>query len=86
LPSLFGNSLLKDEIDSWKNFARALETEDLEIFLKIIEEASQYEDAMENSVEGNDTEAFLLSILLSQQKKIEELKQFVEAGKKQKKI
>jgi len=84
LPDLFGDSKLKNEIDSWQSFAEALRIEDREVFLKIVEEASQYEDGIENSLEGHNTEAFLLSILLFQQKKIEELKEFVEARKKKK--
>ena len=40
-------------------------------------------DGIENSVEGHDTEAFLISILLAQQKKIKELKEFIAARRKE---
>ena len=86
MPDLFGNSRLKDVIDSWQSFARALPDPDREIFLRIIEDASQYEDGIENSVAGHDTEAFLISILLAQQKKIQELKEFITARKEAEKI
>ena len=81
MPDLFGYSKWKDVLDSWQSFTKKLPTEDREVFLRIIEEASQYEDGIENSVKGHDTEAFLLSILLAQQKKIQELREFIETGK-----
>ncbi|MFI5420204.1 MAG: hypothetical protein ACHQ1H_04495 [Nitrososphaerales archaeon] len=86
MPDLFGNSKWKDVLDSWQSFADALPTTDREIFLRIIEEASQYEDGIENSIEGHDTEAFLLSILLAQQKKIQELREFIQTRKEAKEI
>jgi hypothetical protein len=84
LPDLFGISRWKEEIEAWQSYAKALPAEDREIFRKIVEGASQYEDGLENSVKGRDTEAFLLSILLSQQKKIQELKEFIAARKSKK--
>ncbi len=64
---------LVDEVDSWKLFAKALRLEDRKLFQEMIEKIWSYTDAVENSGEEKVTEAFLLSLLISQQKIIDKL-------------
>lgn len=84
MPDLFGNSKLRDELDAWQGFIAALSPDDRAALEKAIgNAATQYGDLfVETAPRGHETEALLLSILISQQKKIEELKQ--SAWQKQK--
>ncbi len=82
MPDLFGHSKRKDLLNSWQSFAEALPAADRQIFSRIVEEASQYEVEIESSIEGHDAEVFLLSILLAQQKKIQELMGFIQTRRK----
>jgi len=74
MPDLFGNSKLGDELDAWQKSISLLSPDDREAFDKAIRNAKQYGDFVEYAPEGHETEGLLISILLSQQKKIEELK------------
>ncbi len=77
---------LKKEIDSWRPFMEALRFEDRELFREITNRvAASYADAVEKAERGYDTEAVLMSILLSQQKTINWLAQLVEGLKKERK-
>ena len=74
MPDLFGNSKLRDELEAWRKSIDALRSDDKEAFEKAISRAMEYSDFVENAPKGHETEALLVGILLSQQKKIEELK------------
>jgi hypothetical protein len=75
MPDLFGNSRLKDELKAWEKSIGSLSPEDREAFDKAIQNAMPYLDFVENAAPGHETETLLLSVLLAQQKRIEELKQ-----------
>jgi len=75
MPDLFGNSRLRDELDAWQKSIGSLSSEDKEALDRAIQNAMQYSDFVENAPPGHETEALLLGVLLSQQKRIEELKQ-----------
>jgi hypothetical protein len=64
---------LVEEIQSWKSFAKALRREDRQLFHAMVEKIWNHAEAVENSREGDVTEAFLLSLLISQQKIIDQL-------------
>jgi len=74
MPDLFGRSKLKEELDAWQRFSCSLPPDEKAAFESAVQNAMQYGEFLENAPRGHETEAFLLSILLSQQKKIEELK------------
>ena len=62
---------LVDEAESWRSFAEALRSEDRQLLRQMLEKIWAYKDAVENCKEGYETEAFLLSLLISQQKTID---------------
>ncbi|HXQ92172.1 MAG TPA: hypothetical protein VN739_04140 [Nitrososphaerales archaeon] len=62
---------LADEIESWRSFAEALRSEDRQLLRRMLEKIWTCSDAVENCKEGYETEAFLLSLLISQQKTID---------------
>ena len=66
---------LVEEVDSWNAFAKALRLEDRKLFQEMVEKSWSYADAVESSREENVTEAFLLSLLISQQKTIDKLEE-----------
>lgn len=62
----------KKEIDSWRPYVDALREEDRLVFRGVINSVlSSYAEAIEHSERGYDTEALLMSIVLSQQKTID---------------
>ncbi len=65
------SSRLKREVDSWRSYAGALRQEDREVFRDMMNDvAKAYGEAIEVAERGYDTEAVMMSILLSQQKMI----------------
>ena len=74
MPDLFGRSKFKEELDAWQKYSDSLPADDRAAFERAIQNAVQFGEFVEGAPRGHETEAFLLSILLSQQKKIEELK------------
>jgi hypothetical protein len=74
MPDLFGNSKLRDELNAWQKSIDSLSPDDRKAFEKAMQNAMEYGEFVEIAPEGHETEALLFSILLSQQKKIEELK------------
>ncbi|HXQ92043.1 MAG TPA: hypothetical protein VN739_03490 [Nitrososphaerales archaeon] len=82
MPDLFGRSKLKEELEAWQKFSSSLPPSERAAFESAVENAMQYGDFFEDAPRGHETEAFLLSILLSQQKKIEELKRTFANQKK----
>jgi hypothetical protein len=76
MPDLFGNSRLRKELDAWQKAVGSLSPDDRTALETAMQNAMQYaEFFIENSPGGHETEALLVSILLSQQKRIQELKQ-----------
>lgn len=62
---------LKREVDSWRPYAEALRKEDRDVFREMMNDvAKAYGEAIELAERGYDTEAVMMSILLSQQKMI----------------
>ena len=83
MPDLFANSKLRDELSAWQDFIAALSPDDRETFGRVIGSATtRYGDFVETAPRGREIEALLLSILLSQQKKIEELKQALGSSRR----
>ncbi len=82
MPDLFGRSKLKEELDAWQKYSDSLLPDDRAALERTIQNAMQYGEFVEDAPRGHETEAFLLSILLSQQKKIEELKRAFANQKK----
>jgi hypothetical protein len=74
---------LVEEVNSWKSFEKALRLQDRNLFHEMVEKSWSFSEAVENSREGYVTEAFLLSLLISQQKLIDQLlekkKQYYDA-------
>ena len=64
---------LAEEVGSWKSFEKALRLPDRELFHAMVEKSWSFSEAVENSKEGYVTEAFLLTLLISQQKIIDQL-------------
>lgn len=62
---------LKEEIDSWSLFVESLRLEDRETFKRMVEKIWTFSDSVEICKDEYTTEAFLLSILVSQQKTID---------------
>jgi hypothetical protein len=74
---------LKEEIDSWRPYAVALRHEDREIFRDMMNAVStSYSAAIAQAERGYDTEALMISILLSQQKTIKWLSNLLEKLRK----
>jgi len=75
------NKLL-DEVESWRSFAQALRIEDRRLLNSMLEKIWEFESAVESCKEGYETEAFLLGLLILQQKTIDYLEGLVAAAKK----
>lgn len=78
MPDLFGNSKLRDELNGWRRSIETLSAEDKSAFERAIEDSSEFVDLfIESAPKGHETEALLISIALSQQKRIRELNRAV---------
>ena len=64
---------LDDEIDMWKMFHETLRKESAELFGQMFDEVKEYGKAIESH--PKPTEAFLLALMLKNQKRIEKLKE-----------
>ena len=69
---------LEHEIESWKDFKRALRPEDQEIFNKLMNFARIHSDAGSMSARPMLSELLFISFALEQQKKIEMLEKKVK--------
>jgi hypothetical protein len=65
---------LENEIESWKDFKRALRPEDKEIFHRLMNYARIHADAGSNSARPILSEVFFMSFAIEQEKKIDFLK------------
>lgn len=80
------SSRLKCEVDSWRSYAEALRQEDREVFRDMMNVvASSYSEAVGLADRGYDTEAVMMSILLSQQKTINWLSNLARRLREEKK-
>jgi hypothetical protein len=72
-------SKLREEIDSWLSFVESLKPEDKQLFNDMVHEAQNYLDFVEYCEgDNNTTEAFLLGLLVSNQKTINSLSKRIE--------
>ena len=66
-----GQSLLDEEIESWKGFPWALRKEDLELWNAMIKEVrDDFGEAVEKSGRTFTTDPFFMALLLAQQRMI----------------
>jgi len=70
---------LEDEIYRWKGFEKALRTEDREAFGALMDACRSYASAGSNATQPVLFEPMVISILLSQQKKIMRLEKALGA-------
>ena len=80
-----GNQKLREEVESWRSFAQALRIEDRQLLNQMFEKIWAFDGAVENCKEGYETEAFLLGLLILQQKTIDRLEEMVEKVRRSKK-
>ena len=75
---------LEDEIHRWSGFAKALRTEDKEAFDALMNACRSYASAGSNATQPILFEPMVISILLSQQRKITRLEKALDAIKQPK--
>ena len=73
---------LEDEIRRWKGFEKALRTEDREAFEELMDACRNYASAGSNATQPILFEPMIISILLSQQKKITRLEKKLDAAER----
>jgi len=73
---------LEDEIRRWKGFEKALRTEDREAFEELMDACRSYASAGSNATQPILFEPMIISILLSQQKKIMRLEKKLDAAQR----
>lgn len=74
---------LEHEIESWKDFKRALRPEDKEIFNRLMNYARIHADAGSNSARPLLSEVLFMSFAIEQEKKIDRLKDVTANLKKE---
>ena len=74
---------LEDEICRWNGFAKALRSEDKEVFDELMDSCRSFASAGSNATQPILFEPMIISILLSQQKKIHRLEKTLDAIKQQ---
>jgi len=75
---------LEDEIRRWNGFAKALRIEDREAFDALMDACRIYASAGSNATQPILFESMMISVLLSQQKKIVRLEKMLDAIKQSK--
>lgn len=73
---------LEDEILSWQEFAKALDTQDREAFERLIDASGNYCMAVSNAIGPVVFEAMAMSILLFKQKKLDKVEKKLAALRK----
>jgi hypothetical protein len=73
---------LDDEIRRWDGFAKALRLEDREAFVALTDACRGYSSAGSNAVQSILFEPMVMSILLSQQVRLQKLQKELDAIKK----
>ncbi len=74
---------LEDEISRWASFEKALRLEDKEAFVALMDACRSFASAGSNATKPILFEPMVMSILLSQQKKISRLEKALDAIKRQ---
>jgi hypothetical protein len=74
---------LEDEICRWNGFAKALRSEDKEAFDELMDSCRSFASAGSNATQPILFEPMIISILVSQQKKIHRLEKTIDAIKQQ---
>jgi hypothetical protein len=75
--------VLEDEIRRWKDFAKALRTEDREAFEALMDACRLFASAGSNATQPILFEPMIMSILLFQQKKLHRLEKTLDGIKRQ---
>ncbi|MHB8566221.1 MAG: hypothetical protein ACYC7D_03600 [Nitrososphaerales archaeon] len=72
---------LKEELESWRPFWSSLRKDDREVFQRALVSIWDYAEAIESSSQEDmsSTEAFLLSVILSQQKMLDRINERAES-------
>jgi hypothetical protein len=73
---------LEDEISRWQGFSKALRKEDREAFEALMDACRLFASAGSNATQPLLFEPMVMSILLSQQKKIHKLEKALDAIKR----
>ncbi|HUJ84359.1 MAG TPA: hypothetical protein VLV84_02005 [Candidatus Acidoferrales bacterium] len=76
---------IEDEVRRWSGFSKALRTDDKEAFEVLMDACRSYASAGSNATQPILFEPMVISILLSQQKKIMRLEKGLDADKQSKK-
>jgi hypothetical protein len=74
---------LEDEICRWNGFAKALRSEDREAFEALMDACRSFASAGSNATQPILFEPMIISILVSQQKKLHRLEKTIDAVKQQ---
>ncbi len=74
---------LEDEICRWNGFAKALRSEDKEAFEELMDACRSFASAGSNATQPILFEPMIISILVSQQKKLHRLEKALDAVKQQ---
>jgi hypothetical protein len=72
-------TVLEDMIDQWQRFRKALRKEDRAAFDRLMDRARMHASAASYDTRVDPVESFFMSILLEQEKEIEELRKKLEA-------
>jgi hypothetical protein len=72
------NQILEGEIQEWKKFRWALRKEDQQVFDQLFKKARLHVDAGSNASRPWPFETILISILLEQEKEMDELRKEME--------
>jgi hypothetical protein len=74
---------LEDEIRRWSGFGKALRKEDKEAFDALMDACRSYASAGSNATQPLLFEPMIISILISQQKKITQLEKALDVNRQQ---
>ena len=74
---------LEDEIRRWSGFGKALRKEDKEAFDALMDACRSYASAGSNATQPLLFEPMIISILISQQKKIAQLEKALDVNRQQ---
>ena len=74
---------LEDEIRRWNGFGKALRKEDKEAFDALMDACRSYASAGSNATQPLLFEPMIISILISQQKKISQLEKALDVNRQQ---
>jgi hypothetical protein len=77
-------TVLEGMIDEWQGFRKALRKEDREAFDRLMDRARTHASAASYDTRVDPVESLFMSILLEQEKEIEELRKKLEALEKEK--